>query len=223
MITPLLRRRFPEQSLLAMAIGAPAALALVGTLGTSRGLLLAVAALVGLSTTLGRHAFDAILQSRAPAAWRGRAGARYETRFSLAYVAGAVAATPIRLPVTASMAVLSVIYIPTIVIFVRAYASARRLEHGTAAASLQSAFVRLSSAEGLARVGDRRAAVIESFAAVDLAQLADVSIGGTVERVELDQLRGTALAGDALSDTDADRAIALARALLTRKVVRTTT
>ena len=80
------------------------------------------------------------------------AGARYETRFSLAYVAGAVAVTPNSvLPVTASMAVLSVIYIPTIVIFVRAFASARRLEHGTAAASLQSAFVRLASAEGLAR------------------------------------------------------------------------
>lgn len=222
-ITPVLRRRFPEQTLLAMAIAAPASLALVGALGTSRPLLLAVASLVGLSTTLGRHAFDAILQSRAPAAWRGRASARYETRFSLAYVAGAVAATPIRLPVTASMAVLSVIYIPTIIIFVRAYASARRLETSTAGASLQSAFVRLSSAEGLARVGDVRAAIVEAFAAVDLAQLADHSIGGTAERAELDELRDAALdAARQLGDGDADRAIGLSRALLTRKVVRTT-
>ena len=221
-ITPLLRRRFPEQALLTMAIAAPAALAFIGVLGTSRGLLLAVAALVGLSTTLGRHAFDAILQSRAPAAWRGRAGARYETRFSLAYVAGAVAATPIRLPVSASMAVLSVIYIPTIIIFVRAYASARRLEHGTAGASLQSAFVRLSSAESLARVGDVRAAIVESFAAVDLAQLADATIGGTPERTELDQLRTTALGADGqLADADAERAIELTRTLLTRKAVWT--
>ena len=221
-ITPLLRRRFPEQTLLAMAITAPAALSLVGVLGTSRGLLLVIAALVGLSTTLGRHAFDSILQSRAPAAWRGRAGARYETRFSLAYVAGAVAATPIRLPVSASMAVLSVIYIPTIIIFVRAYASAKRLERGTAGASLQSAFVRLSSAEGLARVGDVRAAIIESSSAVDLAQLAEGAIGGTDERVELDRLRATALsAGGELADADADRAIVLTRTLLSRKVVPT--
>ncbi|MFT3851912.1 MAG: MFS transporter [Ilumatobacteraceae bacterium] len=222
-VTPLLRQRFPEQTLLTIAIGAPAALALVGVLGTSRGLLLVVASLVGLSTTLGRHAFDAILQSRAPAAWRGRAGARYETRFSLAYVAGAVAATPIRLPVTASMAVLSVIYVPTIVVFVRAYASAKRLEHGPASTSLQSAFVRLSSAEGLARVGDTRAAIVESFAAVDLAQLADDRIGGTPERTELDRLRAAALStGTRPTDADAERAIALTRSLLTRKVVRPT-
>jgi len=223
-ITPLLRKRFPEQTLLTMAIAAPASLALVGVLGTARPLLLAVAGLVGLSTTLGRHAFDALLQTRAPAAWRGRAGARYETRFSIAYVAGAVAATPIRLPVYASMAVLSLIYIPTLLIFIRAYAAARRLEQRDAGASLQSAFVRLSTAEGLAKAGDVRAAIVESFAAVDLAQLADVTIGGTPERTELDRLRVAALGADArLADADAERAIALTRTLLTRKVVRTTT
>ena len=111
----------------------------------------------------------------------------------------------------------------SIFIFVRAFASARRLEHGTAAASLQSAFVRLASAEGLARAGDVRAAIIESFAAVDLAQLADATIGGTAERTELDRLRAAALAADGhLDDADADRAIGLTRSLLTRKVVRTT-
>jgi hypothetical protein len=222
-VTPVLRRRFPEQTLLTMAIAAPASLALVGVLGTSRPLLLAVAGLVGLSTTLGRHAFDSLLQTRAPAAFRGRAGARYETRFSIAYVAGAVAATPIQLPVNASMAVLSVIYLPTLVIFIRAYSAARGLEQHSGGASLQSAFVRLSTAEGLAKAGDVRAAIIESFAAVDLAQLADASIGATPERGELDRLRAAALDDAQLSDADADRAIVLTRSLLTRKVERTTT
>ena len=207
-----------------MAIAAPASLALVGVLGVARPLLLAVAALVGLSTTLGRHAFDALLQSRAPAALRGRAGARYETMFSVAYVLGAIAATPIRLPAAASMAVLSLIYIPTLAIFIRAFARARRVEHSSAGASLQSAFVRLTNAEELARAGDVRAAIVESFAAVDLAQLADATIGGTLERSELDELRAAALGADQRpTDGDADRAIALARQLLTRKVVRTTT
>ncbi len=223
MITPVLRRRFPEQTLLTLAIAAPASLAIVGVLGVARPLLLAVAALVGLSTTLGRHAFDALLQSRAPAALRGRAGARYETMFSLAYVFGAVAATPIRLPVAASMAVLSLIYIPTLAIFIRSFATARRVEHSSAGASLQSAFVRLTNAEELGRAGDVRAAIVECFAAVDLAQLADATIGGTRERSELDELRAAALGDDArLGDPDAERAVALARSLLTRKVVRTT-
>jgi MFS family permease len=223
-ITPGLRRRFQEQTLLSLAISAPALLALVGVLGVSRPLLLAIAGLVGLSTTLGRHSFDALLQSRAPASARGRAGARYETRFSLAYVFGAVAATPIRLPAEASMAVLSVIYIPALVVFIRAFARARRVEQTSAGASLQTAFVRLTTAEELHRAGDRRAAVIESFAAVDLAQLADDSIGGTPERTELDGLRATALGRDhLLTEQDADRAITLARVLLTRKVARTPT
>jgi predicted MFS family arabinose efflux permease len=219
-VTPILRRRFQEQTLLSLAISAPALLSLVGVLGVSRPLLLAVALLVGLSTTLGRHAFDALLQSRAPAASRGRAGARYETRFSLAYVFGAVAATPIRLPAEAGMAVLSVIYIPALVVFIRAFARARRVEQMSAGASLQTAFVRLTNAEEVHRAGDVRAAVIESFAAVDLAQLADDTIGGTRERTELDSLRAEALGrNNTLNDNDAERAIALARVLLTRKVV----
>jgi MFS family permease len=217
-ITPILRRRFQEQSLLTLAISAPAALALVGVLGVSRPLLLAVASLVGLSTTLGRHAFDALLQARAPAAARGRAGARYETRFSLAYVAGAVVATLTRLPVAASMAVLSVIYIPALAVFIRAFASARRLEQHSGLAAMQSALVRLESAEDLSRVGDRRAAVVDASAAVDLAQLADTSIGGSDERGELDTLRHIALDPQAgIGDDDALRALALARTLITRR------
>ncbi|MCU1501300.1 MAG: Major Facilitator Superfamily transporter [Ilumatobacteraceae bacterium] len=223
-ITPLLRRKYQEQTLLSLAISAPALLALVGVLGVSRPLLLAVACLVGLSTTLGRHAFDALLQSRAPAASRGRAGARYETRFSLAYVLGAVAATPIRLPAEASMAVLSVIYIPALVVFIRAFGRARRVERMSAGASLQTAFVRLTNAEELHRAGDVRAAVIESFAAVDLAQLADETIGGTRQRTELDALRVLALGRDpTVSDADAERAISLARVLLSRRSVKVVT
>ncbi|MEO5900226.1 MAG: hypothetical protein ABIR68_08845, partial [Ilumatobacteraceae bacterium] len=94
----------------------------------------------------------------------------------------------------------------------------------SAGASLQTAFVRLTNAEELHRAGDSRAAVIESFAAVDLAQLADETIGGTSERTELDALRTAALGRDhPLTETDAERAITLARVLLTRKVVSRST
>ena len=217
-ITPLLRRRYEEQVLLSLAISAPAALALVGILGVSRPLLLAVASVIGLSTTLGRHSFDALLQRRAPASSRGRAGARYETRFSLAYVAGAVVATPTSLPVEASMAVLSAIYIPALIVLIRAFAKARRIEHESEPAVLQAALNRLSAAEELFRVGDFRASVVDASAAVDLAQLGDDGIGGSAERGELDHLRLTALDQPDLLDGElTERALTLARNLISRQ------
>ena len=59
-------------------------------LGVSVPLLMLIAALVGFSTTLGRNAFDALVQRVAPDALLGRAGARYETEFQLAWVFGGV-------------------------------------------------------------------------------------------------------------------------------------
>ena len=111
---------------------------------------------------------------------------------------------------------------PALVVFIRAFSRARRVERLSAGASLQTAFVRLTNAEELLLAGDVRAAVIESFAAVDLAQLADETIGGTPERTELDALRVAALERErTMVDAQAERAIAVARALLTRKVVVT--
>ena len=217
-ITPALRRLFKEQTLLSLAISAPAVLALVGIFGVSRPLLLAVAALVGLSTTLGRHAFDALLQARAPASLRGRSGAKYETRFSLAYVLGAVAATPMRLSVEASMAVLSAIYIPALVVFVRAFAGARRIEQFSGGTAVQGAMMRLADAEEHAKSGELRLAVIGAFAAADLAQLADPAMEPAA-RAEIDLLRRAALDRDApLATDEVGHAIDSVRALLSRSV-----
>lgn len=215
-ITPALRRFFKEQTLLSLAISAPAVLALVGIFGVTRPLLLAVATLVGLSTTLGRHAFDALLQARAPASLRGRSGAKYETRFSLAYVLGALAATPINLSVEASMAVLSAIYIPTLVVFVRAFARARRIEQVSGGTALQGAMRSLADAEERALTGELRMAVIGAFAAADFAQLADPTVG-PAERAEIDLLRRAAL--DAAAPLTADEvldAIEAVRNLISR-------
>lgn len=222
-VPPLLRRHFKEQTIVVMAITAPAALALVGILGVSRPLLLGIAFLIGLSTTLGRHAFDAILQRRAPIATRGRAGARYETWFSLAFVGGAAIATVTTLPVQASMAVLSAIYLPVLVVFVRAFTNARTMELESGVAAMQLAELRLDAAEQRVRVGDLRTAVVEASAAVDLAQLADSSIGIRDERAELERLRRSALDdGAELADDMARRALDLARTLLSAGAARLT-
>jgi hypothetical protein len=215
-VTPLLRRRFSEQTLVLIAISAPASLTLVGILGVSRGLLLAIAALIGLSTTLGRHAFDSILQHRAPLASRGRAGARYETYFSLAFVSGGVAATLTGLPVQAAMAVLSAIYVPALIMFVRAFRSARRKELDSSGEALQLAVMRLDSAIVRHRTGDLRTAIVEAAAAADLAQVADPSSTRQEGRDDLDTLRRRALDFEhELTEGEADLALALARSMLT--------
>ncbi len=124
-VASMLRGRLREEQLIAVAIAAPAAFTAVGMLGVSVPLLMVIAALVGFSTTLGRNAFDALVQRVAPDALLGRAGARYETEFQLAWVFGGVLATPISLPVEVSMTVLTLIYVPGLLLFLRASREAR--------------------------------------------------------------------------------------------------
>ena len=124
----MLRGRLREEQIIAVAIAVPAAFTAVGMLGVSVPLLVLIAGLVGLSTTLGRNAFDALVQRVAPDALLGRAGARYETEFQLAWVFGGILATPISLPVEVSMTVLTLMYVPGLLIFLRASRGARLQE-----------------------------------------------------------------------------------------------
>lgn len=204
-ISPLLRRRVSELSLLIAAVASPALLALVGVLGVSRLLLAAVAALVGLSTTVGRHAFDSLLQHRAPESLRGRAGAKFETRFSLAYVGGAVLATPLALPVQAAMAILTAIYVPALVVFARAVYDDRRRE--AVGETGHVAITRIAEAERHMRRGSYATAVVEAASAADL-----VVLGGRhdLDHAELDLLRRFALSDPTqVGELDARRAIGL--------------
>ena len=68
----LLRGRFREEQMIAMAIAAPAIFTAVGILGASTPLLLVISGMVGLSTTLGRNVFDALVQRVAPETMLGR-------------------------------------------------------------------------------------------------------------------------------------------------------
>jgi predicted MFS family arabinose efflux permease len=211
---PRLRRRFQDQQLIALAIAAPSVPTLIGILGVSRPLLLAIAALIGFSTTLGKHAFDSLLQHRAPVAIRGRAAARYETRFQLVWALGALIATPISFPAEASMAVLTALYIPALVVYVRASNAAQAFE----AKSLDvfgRAERRLFRSEQSLNAGAHRVAIIEAAAAVDLARIADATIGDQIACRELDQLRDTALdAESTIDEALAARAVEIANTLL---------
>lgn len=204
----MLRRRFREEHLIGGAIALPAVFGAVGILGVSIPLLMVISLMVGLSTTLGRNAFDGLLQHRAPAALLGRTGARYETRFQLAWVFGGVLATPISLPVEISMMVLTVIYLPALVVVFRGVSEARRYED-LADDQLGRAQFRLALANRSWETGAFRAAIVDAFAAVDLAQTVT---GGVMDgREELDGLRRQAIDLDAdVREGDVMRALQLA-------------
>jgi hypothetical protein len=155
-------------------------------------LLLVIAAMVGLSTTMGRNAFDALLQRRAPEALLGRAGARYETRFQLAWVLGGAIATPITLAPEVSMMVLTAIYVPGLIVFLKALRDARHFEHARPD-PLSGARQRIVRARQERESGDHRAAIVDASAAADLGQSVWGPFADRERRVMLDELRRAAI------------------------------
>jgi hypothetical protein len=90
-IGPRLRRSIREETMLLGALGLSAVAGVVAALlgGVPAGVLLAC--VLNLSAALGRLAFESIVQRDAPQANRGRAFARFETRFQLGWaVAGLI-------------------------------------------------------------------------------------------------------------------------------------
>jgi hypothetical protein len=210
----VLRRWFNEEQLIGLSLALPAVFTAIGILGTSVPLLIVTSGLVGMSTTLGRNAFDGLLQRRAPAALLGRAGARYETRFQLAWVFGGVLATAISLPVEVSMTVLTAIYVPALVVFVRGVREAHRFE-GPPEQHLGGANSRLAMAHRAREAGSFRVAIVDASAAVDLAQSVVGPMAGGDDRCRLDDLRRRAIDVDRpVDERDALQALELADSMI---------
>lgn len=87
---PPLRKHTREEIILAGSLVAPAVVCLFAARSVGGGSLLIAGLIVGCGSALGRVAFDSLLQRDAPDAVRGRAFARFETRFQLTWVIGAL-------------------------------------------------------------------------------------------------------------------------------------
>jgi cyanate permease len=104
---PRLRRRLVEERILlgslvlVVAVGV-LALRLGGRPGAA-----VLAAAVGVAAGAGKLAFDSIVQRDAPDAVRGRTFARFETRFQLAWVAGAALPVAVHIPNDVGIAVIA--------------------------------------------------------------------------------------------------------------------
>lgn len=205
-----LRRRVHEERMMAGALTAAAVVAVVGVLGVSRPTVLVVAAVIGLSSSLGRQAFDSLLQRTAPDAVRGRAFTRYETRIQLAWVIGALLATAITLPAEVSMAVLAVAFVPVVVVYIRDARDALRFEPTVDQGPLAPAQARLTTAIEWLGARAERHAIVDAAAAADLAVLGGSPPLDDATRRRLDELRRGALdATTPITHEDAEEAIAL--------------
>ncbi len=91
-IAPLLRKKIREEWMLAGALLFPTLPLVVAARDYSRVSLILAALTVAGATACGRVAFDSLLQRDGSDSVRGRAFARFETRFQVVWVAGGVLA-----------------------------------------------------------------------------------------------------------------------------------
>ncbi len=216
-IAPVLRRRFGEDHLTAGALGALAAVLAFGAMGPTRPLVLLVSLVLGGVAAVARQGFDAMVQTHAPEATRGRSFARFETRFQLGWVAGALLATAIAIPIQYSLVILAVLLVPVAALYVKA------LREGVAAHvedpfdPIEVARRRVDHAAEWHRREHDRLAVTELAGVVDLARATGLTLDPD-DLLRLDTLRATALSTWPLDTRDVDWAMTYAERLVARLV-----
>jgi hypothetical protein len=108
-VAVLARRRLREEALLAVAMAVPGGLAVLGSIQYHRSSAVLAAFAVGMGANIGHHAFDSITQRLAPDAEKGRAFARFETQFQLAWVVGALVPVLVRMSLPIGLASLGLV------------------------------------------------------------------------------------------------------------------
>ena len=98
---PRLRRAIPEERILALAVLALAGFCALAALATGPAGAFLAGFAIGMAGTAGKQAFDAIVQRDAPKANLGRSFSRFESRFQLFWVVGALIPSVLRVPARA--------------------------------------------------------------------------------------------------------------------------
>lgn len=98
LVVPGLRKLLAEQQLLVLALVVEATSAVVVAIRGGVYPQMALAFMIGMVASAGKLAFDAIVQRQLHSFRQGRAFSRYEMRFQLAWVLGAIVPTVVALP-----------------------------------------------------------------------------------------------------------------------------
>ena len=128
-VAPRIRRVVREEYLLGSVLGLSSAVALLVTFPGSRVAIFFFAMTIGFAAGVGKLSFDAIVQRDAPDANQGRSFARFETRFQLTWVIGAV--VPVMapngiLPIRVGLIMLSIASAVACFIYLGGLAAVRR-------------------------------------------------------------------------------------------------
>jgi MFS family permease len=214
-VAPLLRRRFGEDRLTAGALSALAIVLAFGALGPSRPIVLFVSLVLGGVAAVARQGFDAMVQTHAPMATRGRSFARFETRFQLGWVGGAVAATAILIPIRYSLMVLAVLLVPATVLYLNTLREGHAAHAEDPFDPVEVARRRIDHAVEWHRRDLDRLAVTELAGVVDLARATGLVLAAE-DVVRLDALRAAAMSTWPLDGREVDWAMDHARALIDR-------
>ncbi len=168
-VAPWLHRRWDEQRVMTAALILPAVLAGLAALRFHGSTAVALSIALGLAGSVGRRAFDAVVQTEAPHARRGRAYAGLETRLELAWVVGSVIAVLARFPSWVGLVILAACLGTLSLNRVAAAITAARVGADLQTATLPIRL--LQTAEAVAASGDRQQAVLVALAAAEAAAL----------------------------------------------------
>jgi hypothetical protein len=106
-VAPILRRSLPEERMLAAALGLATGASLLAAWMGGLASAAMLAAVIAIVSTCGKLAFDSLVQRDAPDANRGRSFARFELRFQIVWVVGAMLPVLIPLPLRAGYLVVA--------------------------------------------------------------------------------------------------------------------
>ncbi|MET0728635.1 MAG: MFS transporter [Acidimicrobiales bacterium] len=204
-----LRRVVHEEQMLALALVIPAVFVLAAGVQVGRPSVLGAAFSLGMGATVGRQAFDSLIQHKVPDANRGRLFARFETGFQLAWALGALLPVVLRPPTWVGLLVLAGVLITASVGYI--VGAGRALGFSPEASPTREwvqeqlegvdpplEAVMLLSAEEHAARGHHRAAVIEAVAAYQL--LVERTLRGQLPSLEQDEPAWRALLACAPGD-----------------------
>lgn len=192
-VAPWLHRWWDEQRVLTASLLLPTALAALAALRFHAVTAVALSISVGLAGSVGRRAFDGVVQAEAPHATRGRAYAGLETRVEVAWVLGSIVAVLARFPSWVGLAILSAGLGAFGASRIVAEVTAARVGSGVEATTLP--FRLLDTAEAVASRGDCQQAVLVAVAAVEAAALVGEVPTGRMEELK-EQSRRAAIAND---------------------------
>jgi MFS family permease len=124
---PLRQRVRRNEPLLAVALATAALISLAAAVHAVPATVAIAVFAIACTASMGRQAFDSILQRDAPDAARGRSFARFETLFQLAWVLGALSAVVFQPSTRTGLAVLAIVLVPTLITFL---VGTQRPRHG---------------------------------------------------------------------------------------------